>query len=204
MPASWQISTSGKVLTVKGQLYGHIQLLSGQVAKSTHSNHELHRVFCSWKEFATPAWQGKSVTGLFGDVRPIEENNMAQLLLVNLWQPQPIWTAGIRPQVDATYSKSLFVPDTWIERRIPNPSIQDGMRRYGVGRRIGQCSGGEIGIFPEDARQNDSVVFLYGARNPYVLRNLKGRYLLVGDASKSCSFPPRSERYHLVQHVDFV
>ena len=64
------------------------------------------------------------------------------------------------------------------------------MRKYGVGRRVGHCGGGKIGLFPEDAREGDIVVYLYGAENPYVLRKQKGGCLLVGDASRFSRLSP--------------
>jgi len=193
-PASWQINASGKVLTVKGRIYGYIQRLSDQVAKSTDSNHELHQVFCAWKEFAGPLWQANPEERFsdLGDLKSPGERIIARLLLVNL-PTEGLFGNRPQPQVDVIYSKSFLVPDNWIERQISNPSVQGGMRRYGVGRRVGHCRRGKVGLFPEDAQEGDIIVHLHGANNPYVLRKQKGGCLLVGDASRfSQLFPAPS------------
>lgn len=200
-PAIWQINASGKVLTVKGRIYGYIQRLSDQVAKSTHSNHELHQVFCTWKEFAGSTRQANPEAKLFGGIMTIgidlgnfgsspEESIIAQLILVKSQQYPAISGFGFGNdliQMDVMYSRSFLAPDAWIERRISNPLIQGAMRRYGVGRRVGDCGGGKIGLFPQDAREGDIIVRLYGAESTYVLRKQKGGCLLVGDASRSSS-----------------
>ena len=195
-PASWQINASGKVLTVKGRIYGYIQGLSDQVAKRTHSTSELHQVFCTWKEFAEPLCQANDGNGgliisqsFESDLRDFKspiERIMARLLMVIPRQH----TAAGGLEADIAYSRSFLAPDNWINRRVSNPSVQDGMRRYGVGRRLGHCRGGKVGLFPEDAREGDIVVHLYGADNPYVLRNRKGGCLLVGDASRFSRLSP--------------
>ena len=199
-PASWKINASGKVLTVKGRVYGYIQRLSDRVAKSTNSSHELHQVFCSWKDFAEPIWQANPQGGLFSGLVAFEddlrdfaspgERIIARLLLVNSRQYTALWGFGTQPQVDVTYSRSFLAPDNWIERRISNPSVQSSMRRYGVGRRVGHCRRGKIGLFPEDAREGDIIANLYGAEHSYVLRKQKGGYLLVGDASRFSRLSP--------------
>lgn len=195
IPASWQINASGKVLTVKGRIYGYIQGLSDQVAKRTHSTNELHQVFCAWKEFAEPLCHANPEGGVYlgfqgfesdlRDFRSPVERIMVRLLMVipREYQHTAAWSLENQLKLDIAYSRSFLAPDTWINRRVSNPLVQDGMRRYGVGRRLGHCRGGKIGLFPEDAREGDIVVHLYGAENPYVLRKRKGGCLLVGDAN---------------------
>jgi len=201
-PERCRFNASGKVLTVTGQVYGRIARLSAQAAQSTHSNQELARVLAAWTDFARSILTAKqepsgSQFGSFsmpifgsnlGDFATPEEGCMARLLLI---QPKWMFTFGTiqsKVDVDVAYARSMLAPEAWIESRAADPGFQEGMRRYGVGRRVGQCRGRDVGLFPEDAREGDVVVCLYGADNPYVLRKLTDGYLLVGDASEFSPF----------------
>jgi len=219
--AVWHFNESGKVLTVTGQVYGRIARLSEPAAStSAHSNDELAQLLAAWTEFARSALAAKPAAAdgnLFGasfnnfnfggdqgDFATTEENCMARLLVIRprSQQQQAVpprqFGGGFAPggpkvDVDVGYARSLLAPEPWVESSLANLALQEGMRRYGVGRRVGHCDNGpDVGLFPEDAEAGDLVVFLYGAENPYVLRKLRGGYFLVGDASEFLVFFPAS------------
>lgn len=57
--------------------------------------------------------------------------------------------------------------------------------QYGTvtsGRRFAGTKGGLIGLVPHMAKSGDHVVVFYGGTVPYVLREVPGGYLLVGDS----------------------
>ncbi len=196
-PAQYHIDPSRKILTVKGRVCGRIARLGAPAAKDTYSNAELAQVLAVWIEFARSILTTKQQApagGLFGapqtfsfgvdsgDSATPEERCVARLLLV---QPKAQFGFGqVPPEADAAYARSLLAPEAWTETRIGNLALREGMRRYGAGRTVGHCEGRGVGLFPDDAREGDVVVHLYGAVNPYVLRKVTGGYLLVGDASK--------------------
>lgn len=212
--ARWQFNESGKVLTVTGQVYGRIARPSTPAARSTHSNDQLAQLLAMWTEFARSVLAAQQASGgakyfggafNFGGADPgdfptTEENCMAGLLLIRSRSQQQqgmfggggfqfggsFGRSGSGADVDVGYARSLLAPEPWIESSMAKLALQEGMRRYGVGRRVGHCENSSpgVGLFPEDAQEGDLVVFLYGADNPYVLRKLRGGYYLVGDASE--------------------
>ncbi|KAH8669031.1 heterokaryon incompatibility protein-domain-containing protein [Xylariales sp. PMI_506] len=195
LPAQWHISESGKVLTVRGIVYDYIEGLSDQVARRTHSDRELHQILCTWEDYTKKIVHQKPIVAMYGGLTAIgsafgdlayEGDNFLPPLLMATHKPALTSLFAHQYRTDFIHTSSLLIPDTWIQDRTADPPAQDGrdgMRGYGMGRRAGYCSSGSIGLFPDDAREGDMVVFLYGAASPYVLRNHKGRCLLVGDAN---------------------
>jgi hypothetical protein len=178
-----------------GQVHGRITRLAAQVAKRTHSNRELAHVRAAWIEFIGTVLKAQSnplpLFGDLGDYPSLEEAFLARLLLVKPRSQQQPAMGGLfkfgssSPQVDIAYARSLLAPEAWIENSQAASGFHQGMRQYGVGRRVGQCEpGGDMGLFPEDAKEGDVLVHLYGAANVFVLRETMSGYLLVGDASE--------------------
>ena len=211
-PAQYHLSRSDKVLTVKGRVYGRIARLGAPAAKGTYSNAELAQILAACTEFARSVLatkqQAPGAGGLFGapatfsfgvdsgDFATPEERCVARLLLVPL--KSQTTAKGVfgfgqgPPEADPAYARSLLAPEAWTETRIGNLALREGMRRYGAGRTVGHCDDGAhggVGLFPDEAREGDVVVYLYGAVYPYVLRKMMTvGYLLVGDASQFSCF----------------
>ncbi|KAG7285535.1 hypothetical protein NEMBOFW57_010164 [Staphylotrichum longicolle] len=188
--ARWQFNESGKVLTVTGQVYGRIARPSTPAARSTHSNDQLAQLLAMWTEFARSALAAQQASGgasyfggafNFGGADPgdfptTEENCMAGLLLIRSRSQQQqgmfggggfqfrgsFGRSGSGADVDVGYARSLLAPEPWIESSMAKLALQEGMRRYGVGRRVGHCENSSpgVGLFPEDAQEGDLVVFL--------------------------------------------
>ena len=211
-PAQYHLSRSGKVLTVKGRVYGRIARLGAPAAKGTYSNAELAQILAACTEFARSVLatkqQAPGAGGLFGapatfsfgvesgDFAIPEERCVARLLLVPLKSQTTAkgvfgFGQGL-PEADPAHARSLLAPEAWTEARIGNLALREGMRRYGAGRTVGHCDDGAhggVGLFPDEAREGDVVVYLYGAVYPYVLRKMMTvGYLLVGDASQFSCF----------------
>ncbi len=213
-PSRHRFSPSGKTLTVTGQIFGRITHLGSPVANHTHSNQDFTQLLTSWISFArtsltAPQTPNGSAPKTFnfgldaGDFRTPEERCVARLLFVPRRNPQrPDTTKGLftftsgaqglvgTTEADASYARSLLAPEAWsvVDDGRGVALLLEGVRRYGAGRTVG-CCGRDVGLFPEEAREGDVVVYLQGAENPFVLRKMTGGYLLVGDAGEfGCFF----------------
>lgn len=193
------LNKDGRILRVKGFRHGFVGSLSDTVIQDGDSTEQLQRVYTAWKQFAANGVQpGSKYThsvffGKQNDEYWLELLSIGTIYSKDLKYQETAEGLKLRPDqephfytggLDLRLVKALLLPRTFAGNSSPYARIHLALRNFGPGRRFGFAKDGDIGLFPQDAREGDLIVVLYGASFPYVIREQGEHYVLVGEACK--------------------